>query len=187
MKRLGILTALSMLVMLFSASVALATQTLTENFDNGPGGTHYVQGTPSPLCTVDPVTLSVTCPTEAFELAGVGNTNANASLSVIYSATILCNNPADGKNVNNPIESHTQLASTTTSSGLLSPKNGRLTIDPLTATAPTAEQILAQATCPNANWIPEVEGGSVTLVSYTFTVTFEGFTDPAIMITGNDP
>jgi hypothetical protein len=59
-----------------------------------------------------------------------------------------------------------------------------LTIDPLAVTAPTEQEILEQASCPNPLWEPALEGGSVTLVSYTFTVTFEGFTEPAITITG---
>jgi hypothetical protein len=180
MKRITMIAALAVSALLVMASAAFA-ETLTENFANAPGGTHYVQHTPTPTCTV--IGTTVTCPTEAFELAGVGNTNATADLTVIYSATILCNNPAEA-NRNNPIEVHTQFVSETTSSGLLSPKNGRLTIEPLTVTAPTEEEVLAQASCPNENWVPEVEGGSVTLVSYTFTVTFEGFTEPAITITG---
>jgi hypothetical protein len=186
-KRVGIITTLSTLLMaLFVALLApaaLATQTRTENFNNAPGGTHYVQGTPLPECTV--TDLTVTCPTQAFELAGVGNTNATATLSVTYSAIVDCNNP--GVNPNNPVESHTQTLSTSTSSGLLSPKNGRLTISPLTSTVPSEADFQAAATCPNENWTPVVRAGSITVVSFTLTVTFEGFTEPAITITGNDP
>jgi hypothetical protein len=167
------------------APAALADQTRTENFDNGPGGVHYVTGTPRPVCAVA-ADLSVTCPVESFELAGVGNKNATATLIAEYSAIIDCNNPAEA-NQNNPVESHTQSATSSASSGLLSPKNGRLTVDPITATAPTEADFLALATCPNANWTPEVREGSITLVSFTYTVTFEGFAEPVITITGNDP
>jgi hypothetical protein len=172
-----------MLLVGVSASAALADQTLSVNFDNGPGGTHFVQGTPTPECTV--TTTAVTCPTEAFELAGVGNTNATATLSVTYTAIVDCFNP--GVNPNNPVESHTQSTTSVTSSGLLSPKNGRLTISPLTSTAPTEADFQALATCPNENWDPVVRPGSITVESFTFTVTFEGFTEPAITITGTDP
>jgi hypothetical protein len=169
-----------MLFLALTGSAALAVEVLTVNFDNAPGGTHFVQGTPSPVCTVTGTT--VTCPTEAFELAGVGNNDATAALTVEYSAIVDCNNP--GVNPNNPVESHTQTASVTSSSGLLSPKNGRLTISPLTATAPTEAEFQALATCPNENSPPVVRAGSITLVSYTFAVTFEDFTAPAILITG---
>jgi hypothetical protein len=166
------------------STIALATQTTTIDTAAAPQGTHFVQGTPTPVCTVG-ADLSVTCPTQAFELAGVGHTNATADLSVTYSAIVDCFNP--GVNPNNPVESHTQTTTNSTSSGLLSPKNGRLTVSPLTATAPTEEQFEALATCPNPNWTAVVRPGSIELVSYTFTVTFEGFTSPYLTITGNDP
>jgi hypothetical protein len=165
----------------FTAPVALADQTTTVNFDNGPGGVHFVTHTPFPVCAVAP-DLSVTCPVESFELAGVGNNNATATLIAEYSAIIDCNNP--GNNPNNPIESHTQTAAVSASSGLLSPQNGRLTVDPITATAPAEADLLALATCPNPNWTAVVRPGSITLVSFTYTVTFEGFTDPFITFTG---
>jgi hypothetical protein len=177
--KIGIGVAL--LIMLFAAMASPArAETVTVNFDNAPRGTHFVQGTPAPTCTV--LGLTVTCPTAAFELAGVGNNNATADLAVVYSAIVDCNNP--GVNPNNPVESHTQTTAVTTTSGLLSPQNGRLTISPLTATAPTEAAFQALATCPNPNWTAVVRPGSITLVSYTFTVTFEGFTEPAITITG---
>jgi hypothetical protein len=166
-----------------TATAAMAAQTLTVNFANAPQGTHFVTGTPTPSCTV--TATSVTCPTAAFELAGVGHTNATATLTAEFSAIVDCFNP--GVNPNNPVESHTQTTTVTSASGLLSPKNGRLTISPLTATAPTEAQFQALATCPNPNWTPVVRPGSIQLVSFTFTVTFEGFTEPAITITGNDP
>jgi hypothetical protein len=180
MRRIASLLVALLALVSLTASAALAVEIRTENFNNAPGGTHYVQGTPLPVCTV--AGLTVTCPTQPFELAGVGNTNATATLSAAYSATVDCFNP--GNNPNNPVESHTQSLSTSTSSGLLSPQNGRLTISPLTATAPTEADFQAAATCPNPNWTPVVRPGTLQLVSYTFTVTFEGFSAPAITITG---
>jgi hypothetical protein len=181
MRRIGIIGALSLLLLAFSASAALATQTTTINYANAPQGTHFVTGTPAPTCTVSGAT--VTC--NAYELAGVGHTNATATLTATYSAIVDCFNP--GVNPNNPVESHTQTTTTSTSSGLLSPKNGRLTVPSLSSTAPTAAQFQALATCPNPNWTPVVRPGSIQLVSFTYTVTFEGFAGAFITITGTDP
>jgi hypothetical protein len=176
---------LSVLAIAFSASAALAEQTTTFDTTAAPGGTHLVQGTPSPTCFVSG--LTVTCGGGetgilSYELAGVGNTNATATLAVTYTATVVCinngGNPSDGQ--------HQGTFTTTTSTGQLSPKNGRLTIPSLTATAPTEADFLAQQTCPNPNWTPTIPGG-ITLSSFTYTVTFEGFTGAYITITGNDP
>jgi hypothetical protein len=180
MKRLGFIGVCAALLTIFWAAPAGAVQTVTVNFDNAPRGTHFVTGTPAPSCTVS--ATAVTCPTATFDLAGVGNTNATATLTAQYSAIVDCFNP--GTNPNNPVESHSQTTSVTASSGLLSPKNGRLAVSPLTVTAPTAAQFQALATCPNPNWTPVVRPGSIQLTSFTFALTFAGFTAPAITITG---
>jgi hypothetical protein len=178
MKRLAIIATLSVLAVALSASAALADQTTTFNSAAAPEGTHLVEGTPFPTCTV--TGLDVSC--NSYELAGVGNTDATATLSVTYAATVVCinngGNPSDGQ--------HQGAFTTVTSSGELSPVNGRLTIPSLSATAPTEEEFLAQQTCPNPNWTPTIPGG-ITLSSFTYTVTFEGFTGAYITITGNDP
>jgi len=142
---------------------------------NGPNGAHLVTGTPTPSCTVG-ANGSVTC--NSYEIAGVGNTNATADLSATYSATVDCYNP--GVNPNNPVESHTTTFTTTTSSGSLSPKNGRLTIPSLSVSPNAAPPQV----CPNPNWTPRIRGGSFTLESFTYTVTFAGYTTPFISITG---
>ena len=69
---------------------------------NGPTGAHLVTGTPTPSCTG--TNSGVSC--NSFEIAGVGNTNATATLSATFSATVDCFNP--GVNPNNPVESHTR-------------------------------------------------------------------------------
>jgi hypothetical protein len=162
-------------VITFSAA-AWATSTTTFNPANAPTGTHVQTGTPS--CTVSG--LNVSC--SSFELAGVGNTNARADLSATYSATVVCinagGNPSDGQ--------HQGTFTASTTSGQLSPKNGRLTVPSLSVTAPTEQQFLAQQTCPNPNWTPTIPGG-ITLSSFTYTVSFAGFNGPYITITGNDP
>jgi hypothetical protein len=177
-KFLSVLVALTLGVLL---SPAASAETVTIDLGNAPGGTHLVTGTPSPTCQV--TGLTVQCPRLAFEFAGVGHVNATATLSATYSAIIDCFNPGDPSNRNNPIESHTQSLSTSTSSGLLSPKNGRLTINPLVSNVSTGD-FLASASCPNPNWEARVRPGSIQLVSYSYTVTFVGFSAPAITITG---
>jgi hypothetical protein len=176
MRRLGIITALSMLVLAVSASVALAAITTTTNPANAPTGTHLQTGTIG--CSVDSSTLLVTCST--FELGGVGGANATGSLATTYSATVDCTNNG-GKLV--PVKSTAQTTPTTT--GSLSPKNGRLSVPSLNSgPVPTAGDFEAAATCPNGNWTKSLAGGSITLSSFTYTLTFAGFTGAYITITG---
>jgi hypothetical protein len=161
------------------STVALASQTTTTNPANAPNGTHLQSGTIG--CSVNSSTLLVTCST--FELAGVGGANATGSLAATYSATVDCTNNG-GKLV--PVKSTAQSAATTT--GSLSPKNGRLSVPSLNSgPVPTAAQFEAAATCPNGNWTKSLAGGSITLSSFTYTLTFAGFSGPYITITGNDP
>jgi hypothetical protein len=49
---------------------------------------------------------------------------------------------------------------------------------------PSASDFEAMATCPNGNWTKELESGTVTLSSFTYTLTFAGFSGPYITITG---
>jgi hypothetical protein len=176
-RNLGIVGIFTLLLAALWGSPAMADDPVIISFaGNSPQGTHFVQGTPTPSCTVSGTT--VTCPTQAFELAGVGNTNATATLSATYSAIVDCRNP--GGHV---VESHSQTTTASASSGRLSPRNGRLTVNPITTNAPSAAEFLAQATCPNPNWTPEIRPGSIQLVSFRYTVTFAGFTNPAITIT----
>jgi hypothetical protein len=171
MRRAGIITTLAMLLMALSASVALATTTF--NPAAAPTGTHVQTGTPS--CSVSG--LAVTC--SSYELAGVGNTNATATLSVTYSATIVCRN--GGGNLSD--SQHQGTFNKSTSTPQLSPKNGRLTVPQISVSAPSTAQFLAQQSCPNSNWTPEISG-SITLSSFTYTLHFAGFTGNYITITG---
>jgi hypothetical protein len=167
-----VVVALALVMVPISAQAA----TLTVNFNNAPQGTHFVTGTPTPSCSV--TGLVVSC--NSYELAGVGNTNATAALTVTYSATVQCRN--HGGQI---VEVHSQTTSVSSSTGQLEPKNGRLLVPALSsAPAPTAEEFEALATCPNPNWTAEILAGSITLTSFTYTLTFAGFTEPAIMITG---
>ncbi len=173
MRRVGIVTALSMLLMALTASVAFAAITTTFNPAAAPTGTHVQTGTPS--CSVSGLTVS--CST--YELAGVGNTNATADLSATYSGTVVCRN--SGGNLSDGQHQGSFTSSSTT--GQLSPKNGRLTVPSLSVTAPTEADFIAQQTCPNPNWTPELQG-AITLSSFTYTLHFTGFTGNYITITG---
>jgi len=118
-----------------------------------------------------------------FELAGVGNANATATLDTTYSATVTCTNNG-GKTV--PVKSTVQTAPTTT--GNLSPENGRLLVPALNSgPVPTAADFEANATCPNPNWTKATDTSTITLDSFTYTLMFAGFTGAYITITGNDP
>jgi hypothetical protein len=138
---------------------------------NAPSGTHLQTG--SIGCTVGS-DLSVTC--TSFELAGVGHTNADVSLVANYTATILCSNK--GVNPNNSIEAQTKGFSAGDNFTATSSKNGRLSVRGASAN-PNAS---AADACPNGNWTATVT--NLTLVSFTYSVTFDGFTQPYILITG---
>jgi hypothetical protein len=175
----GILIASVVAAFAFPAT-ALATQSTTINAANAPTGTHLKSGSAFPTCTVSS-SLNITCG-PAFTLAGVGNTNATANLSATYSATVVCinggGNPSDSQ--------HQGTFPASASSGTLQSKNGNLTVPQLMVTAPTQQQFLAQQTCPNPNWTPTIPGG-IHLSSFTYTVSFVGFSGPYITISGNDP
>jgi hypothetical protein len=141
-----------------------------------PTGTHLQTGTIS--CSVDSSTGLVSC--TSYELAGVGNADAEATLIATYTATVQCRN--GGGQI---VEVKSQVKSEETSTGKLSPKNGRLAVPALTSgPVPSAASFTSAATCPNRNWTKELLGGSVTLSSFTYTLKFKGFTGNYITITG---
>ena len=152
------------------ARPSLAIETAI-NDANAPGGTHLQTG--SIGCTVGP-DLSVSCST--FELAGVGHIDAAVSLVAHYTATILCSNK--GVNPNNSIEPQTTGFTASDDFTARSAKNGRLSVRSALAD-PNAD---ATGACPNPNWTAEVT--NLTLVDFSYTVTFDGFTQPYILITG---
>jgi len=176
MKRLGFIAALLLFLFGFLGVAGPASAATTINFNNAPEGTHLVTGTPRPSCTLSGGV--VTC--NSYELAGVGNTNATATLDTTYTATVDCRN--HGGQI---VETHAQQTTVSSTTGQLSPKNGRLTVPSLTsAPAPTNADFEALATCPNPNWTPEVRSGTIELTSFSYTLTFAGFSEPAIIITG---
>jgi hypothetical protein len=154
---------------------AVATAETTIDPANAPTGTHLQSGTPE--CSLNG-SGGITC--SSYDLAGVGNTNANASLTATYTATVKCRN--HGGQI---VEVKSQAESTPTSTGSLSPKNGKLTVPSLNSgPVPSASDFEAMATCPNGNWTKELESGTVTLSSFTYTLTFAGFSGAYITITG---
>ncbi len=175
MRRLGIITALSMLLVALTASAAFAavapgTYTPTPgSFDpaNAPGSSHLTSGTPS--CTVN-ADRSIDC--SAYVLGGVGHTNADVSLTASYSATIDCTNHGG-----NLVESHTSNFSAASNAKATSSKNGQLSVPAQSVSPFGAPQV-----CPNPNWTPSIRGGTVTLNSFTYTLTFAGFTSAYITI-----
>jgi hypothetical protein len=174
MKRVKIITPLlSMLLVAMAVSVVLAqvapgTYPGTVNGANAPGSSHLASGTIQ--CVVDATTLDVNC--SAYVLGGVGNTNAAVSLTASYTATIDCTNHGG-----NLVEVHTASFSDSSSATVASTRNGQLRVPAQSASAFEAPQV-----CPNPNWTPSIREGTLELTSFTYTLTFAGFTAPAVSI-----
>ena len=171
MRRIGRITVLSLLLLAVSASAAVAAIVVTVNPDNAPSGTHLQSGTIG--CTVGS-DLTVTC--SSFELAGVGHTNALATLTGNYTATIDCRN--HGGQI---VESHEEHISPVDSAPATARKNGRMSVSGLEVGLPVLRR---GEHCPNPNWTPEYHPGSPVLESFTYTLVFDGFGGAYITITG---
>src|SRR6266498_1282810 len=179
MRRLAIITALAMVLGAVSVAAALAvtpgTYTPTSgsfNPANAPGSSHLTSGTVQ--CVVNSA-LDVNC--SPYVLGGVGHTNADVRLTASYSATIDCTNHGG-----NLVESHTTTFSDSSAATLTSSRNGQLRVPAQSASAFSAPQV-----CPNPNWTPSIRPGTLTLNSFTYTLTFAGFSSPYITITASDP
>jgi hypothetical protein len=170
LRKFGIIAVLALLVTALAAVPALAVT----NFANAPSGAHYANGFSEPVCTLSGLTVTCT-PTQ---IGGVGNTNATVSLAVTSTFTGVCHNPGVNSKV---VEPFTESETTTTTAQLFPTRNGQLIVPEQTATGTSSEEFLATFSCPNPNWTPEVTG---TAISYVYTLTFDGFTEPAILITG---
>jgi hypothetical protein len=178
-RRVGIIGGLPMLLIALFASAALAvtpgTYTPTPgsfNSANAPGSSHLASGTVQ--CVVN-AALDVNC--SPYVLGGVGNTNATVSLTATYSATIDCTNHGG-----NLVESHTTTFSDSSTATVASTRNGQLRVPAQSASAFSAPQV-----CPNPNWTPSIRAGTLTLDTFTYTLTFAGFSSPYITITASDP
>ncbi|WP_433875692.1 hypothetical protein [Sinomonas atrocyanea] len=166
---LTILASTLLLFFGFAASAQAAT-----DFTYAPQGAHYANGYSEPVCTLTNLTVSCT----STQIAGVGNTNATVDLSVSRTFTGYCHNPGSKDKIVDPF---TRTDTKSTTANLYPSKNGRLVVPVESATAPSTQQFLATFTCPNPNWTPEVTG---TSISYVYSLTFAGFDQPAILITG---
>jgi hypothetical protein len=160
--------------MLFALATGMTAAQAVTNFDNAPKGAHYAKGSGEPVCTLSG--LTVTCTATAIE--GVGNTNATVTLAVTSTFTGVCHNPGVNSKIVDPF---TESETTTTSSVITSTKNGRLLVPSQSATGESSEEFLADFSCPNPLWTAEVTG---TSISFVYTLTFAGFTEPAITVTG---
>ncbi|EWY97459.1 hypothetical protein FOYG_02298 [Fusarium oxysporum NRRL 32931] len=160
-------------ILRFALLFTTTAQAVT-NFDNAPSGAHYAKGSGEPVCSVSGTT--VTCTNTAIE--GVGNTNAVVKLDVTSTISGVCHNPGTNNKVVEPFSKSTTKE---TSSSLTSTKNGRIVVPAQTTTGVSTEAFLETFTCPNPNWTPEVTSNVLT---YEYTLTFAGFTEPAIRITG---
>ena len=143
---------------------------------NTPSGGHLQTGTIQ--CVVNEA-LSITC--SSYEVSGIGNANAEATLSLTFEATVDCTNKG-GKLV--PVKASTQTAPIST--GEIEPKNGRLEVPALiSGAAPSDASFTAAATCPNGNWTKSVRDGTTEITGFLYELTFDGFTDPAVTIAGS--
>jgi len=175
MRRFTLIVATTLLMLGLSPLAAAQTFTPSFNAAAAPSGTHVQSGTPS--CTLDCSSGTVTC--SSYELAGVGNADATATLVGTFTGTVQCKN--HGGNI---VEVHSQTETVPTTTSRLRAKNGHLVVPPLSESQPSASAFESQATCPNPNWTPQILAGSIHLTSFTYTVNFEGFMGSYITITG---
>ena len=175
MRKLGIIAVLSLMALALAAVPALALV----NFDNAPSGTHFRRGSAEPVCTETtvPTTGAVTVSCTTTTLGGVGNTNADLLLSVTGTANFVCHNPGN----DNIVEPHSASVDEATSATLVPSRNGQLIV-PAQSVTISPEDAAAQFTCPNPRWREEFTGFSD--LAFTYSLTFVGFDQPAILITG---
>lgn len=126
---------------------------------------HFMSDVPECHVSAD----SVTC--DASNIAGVGNTNAVATLNVWTVVSVECHNPGTNEKWVPPHDTVNQSSATT---GKLEPKNGRLDVPQLTAYADTS---LPAKLCPNKRWDAIITG---TTLSYDYTITFLTKPDPSV-------
>lgn len=147
------------------------------NSANAPSGTHLATGSATPTCTVDS-NLNISC--NSYTLQGVGHTNATLNLAATYNETVQCTNGG-----NNTVVAQQQTASAGPITVTPSSKNGSMTVPATGVTAPVVGTTSKGSPCPNRNWTATVL--DVTLHSFDYTLTFDGFTKPAVEITATDP
>ena len=157
-------------------ALALSMAWAETNFqDRAPTGAHYRSGFSEPTCSTSGLTVSCT----GTQIGGVGNNDATLVLSVSYSATVQCRNNG-GKIVN----VKTQVKTTSSSDDLTELRNGTLIVSPISSTSPTNDSFTNAAVCPNGNWDKVLMGGTAAITSFSYTITFQGYTLPAVSVSG---
>lgn len=166
-----------LLKLLVAAALVVPTAwaATTFNSNTAPQGAHYRNGSSEPVCSVSGLTVSCT----GTEIGGVGNTDADLLLSVTYSATVQCRNHG-GKIVN----VKTQTTTDSSSDDFTDVRNGTLYVSEISSSSPTEQSLTQSATCPNGNWTKVLVPGSATVSSYRYTLTFQGYSSPAIVLSG---
>jgi hypothetical protein len=169
------LTSKTLALSLVAALAAPAAWGTTVFPDRAPSGAHYRQNAGEPICTI--YGLAVNC--SGTQIAGVGNNDANVSLTVTYSATVQCKNNG-GQIVDVKTQATSSMPAPDETTQL---RNGTLVVSAFgTSNPPSNQTFMALATCPNTNWT-KVLLGTATVTSYTYTLTFQGYTAPAITVT----
>jgi hypothetical protein len=175
MRKFGIIVVLALLVTALAAVPALAVT----DFANAPSGAHYRQGSAEPVCTEStvPTTGAVTVSCTGTTIGGVGNTNADLLFTVSGTADFVCHNPGNA----NIVEPHSASVDESVEATLVPSRNGQLIV-PAQSVTISPEEAAAQFTCPNPNWTEEFTGFSD--LTFSYSLTFVGFDEPAILITG---
>lgn len=166
---------LSIFSLALAAALAapVASAGVVFNSSTAPSGAHLSTGSPQPSCTVNPSTLTVSC--NAYQIGGVGNTDANVVLSAQYSATVTCTNKG-GKVVN--VKTQTTIANS--GDAFTELRNGTLYVSPISVSPPATQAFLEAAACPNGNWTKALANGSPALSSFSYSLTFVGYPAPAV-------
>ena len=167
------LAAVACAVGLLALSSAWATTTVNFGGNTAPSGAHFRNGFGPPVCTFSGTSASCT----GTAIDGVGNNDATLVLAVNYQATVQCRNNG-GKIVN----VKTQVKTTSTSDDLTDVRNGTLYVSQINPSAPPSDQtFMDAAVCPNGNWTKLLQG-TASITGLTYTLTFIGYLDPAILI-----
>ncbi len=162
LRRIGIISVLSLIVVALTASVALAGHRPGHQPPGqgtgtpGTGNPHYVVG---PDVTVDGNLVRAT-----GSIAGLGTEPIDVLLTVTAEQEVQCQNP--GGNI---APGQTQTFNTQEGQFGITPERGRATFDiPLEVTGLTEQELRDARACPNPRWTPIP--GDVTITGYTLQV-----------------
>jgi hypothetical protein len=113
----------------------MASQTTTVNFANAPQGTHFVTGFSAPVCTVNETTNTVSCTGDTARRRGEHKRDR-----------LLVGDRLGHRRLSQPWQLHdchavTRTVTETTTTTVVSTKNGRLTIPAQSETITSAEAL----------------------------------------------